>query len=96
MSNSGFHAKERGAVPMVEAIKGAVAALNTSPAFGVPSLGVRVTSYQVVRQVETAAERAARLLEAAEGVIANWERGDLAAAVRELDAAIADAKGEAG
>lgn len=73
-----------------------IAALNTSPAFGVPSLGVRVTSYQVVRQVETATERAARLLEAAEGVIVNWERGDLAAAVRELDAAIADAKGEAG
>ena len=94
MSNSGFHAKEK-SVPMVDAIKGAVSALNTSPAFGVPALGVRVTSYHVVRHVEAASERAARLLEAAEGVIANWDRGDLAAAVRELDAAIADAKGEA-
>lgn len=94
MSNSGFHAKEK-SVPMVAAIKGAVAALNTSPAFGVPSLGVRVTSYHVVRHVEAAGDRADRLLAAAELVIARWERGDLAAAVRELDAAIADAKGEA-
>lgn len=30
---------------------------------------------------------AARLLEAAESVLARWERGDLAAAIRNLDAA---------
>lgn len=30
---------------------------------------------------------AARLLEAAETVLARWERGDLAAAIRDLDAA---------
>jgi hypothetical protein len=36
---------------------------------------------------------APRLLEASEAVLANWERGDLAAAVRELADAIADAKG---
>lgn len=36
------------------------------------------------------------LLEAAEKVVARWERGDLAAAIRELDAAIAEAKGGAG
>ena len=35
------------------------------------------------------------LLEAAEAVVARWERGDLAAAVRDLDAAIAKAKGGA-
>src|SRR3984893_5797246 len=35
------------------------------------------------------------LLNAAEKVIASWERGDLAAAVRELDNAIANAKGGA-
>jgi hypothetical protein len=35
------------------------------------------------------------LLEAAELVVARWERGDLAEAVRELDAAIAKAKGGA-
>jgi hypothetical protein len=35
------------------------------------------------------------LLDAAELVVARWERGDLAAAVRELDAAIAKAKGGA-
>jgi hypothetical protein len=32
---------------------------------------------------------AARLLEAAETVLARWERGDLAAAIRDLDAASA-------
>ena len=32
---------------------------------------------------------AARLLEAAETVLARWERGDLAAAIRDLDAAAA-------
>ncbi len=32
------------------------------------------------------------LLEAAEKVVSRWERGDLAAAVRELDAAVAKAK----
>jgi hypothetical protein len=32
---------------------------------------------------------AARLLEAAETVLARWERGDLAAAIRDLDAACA-------
>jgi hypothetical protein len=36
------------------------------------------------------------LLEAAEKVVARWERGDLAEAVRELDAAIAKAKEGAG
>jgi hypothetical protein len=36
------------------------------------------------------------LLEAAEKVIARWERGDLAEAVRELDAAVAKAKEGAG
>jgi hypothetical protein len=36
------------------------------------------------------------LLEAAEKVVARWKRGDLAAAVRELDAAIAKAKEGAG
>jgi hypothetical protein len=35
------------------------------------------------------------LLEAAELVVARWERGDLAEAVRGLDAAIANAKGGA-
>ena len=35
------------------------------------------------------------LLDAAELVVARWERGDLAEAVRELDAAIAKAKGGA-
>jgi hypothetical protein len=35
------------------------------------------------------------LLEAAEKVIASWERGDLAGAVRQLDAAIELAKGGA-
>jgi hypothetical protein len=35
------------------------------------------------------------LLEAAELVVARWERGDLAEAVRELDSAIAKAKGAA-
>ena len=35
------------------------------------------------------------LLEAAELVVARWEQGDLADAVRELDAAIAKAKGGA-
>jgi predicted glycosyltransferase len=35
------------------------------------------------------------LLDAAEKVIASWERGDLAAAVRELDNAIANVKGGA-
>ena len=34
------------------------------------------------------------LLEAAEEVLANWSSGDLAAAVRELDAAVKKAKGE--
>jgi hypothetical protein len=38
---------------------------------------------------------ARELLDAAELVVARWERGDLAAAVRELDAAIAKAKGGA-
>jgi hypothetical protein len=33
------------------------------------------------------------LLEAAELVVARWERGDLAGAVRQLDAAITKAKG---
>jgi hypothetical protein len=36
---------------------------------------------------------APRLLSAGEAVLANWERGDLAAAVRELADAIAEAKG---
>jgi hypothetical protein len=36
---------------------------------------------------------APELLEAAEQVIANWESGDLAAAVRNLDAAVLTAKG---
>jgi hypothetical protein len=36
------------------------------------------------------------LLEAAEKVVARWEQGDLAEAVRELDAAIAKAKEGAG
>lgn len=36
------------------------------------------------------------LLDAAEKVVARWERGDLAAAVRELDATIAKAKEGAG
>jgi hypothetical protein len=36
---------------------------------------------------------APRLLSASEAVLANWERGDLAAAVRELADAVADAKG---
>jgi hypothetical protein len=35
------------------------------------------------------------LLDAAELVVARWERGDLAAAVRDLDAVIAKAKGGA-
>jgi len=35
------------------------------------------------------------LLDAAELVVARWEQGDLAEAVRELDAAIAKAKGGA-
>ena len=35
------------------------------------------------------------LLDAAELVVARWERGDLAGAVRQLDAAIAKAKGGA-
>jgi hypothetical protein len=35
------------------------------------------------------------LLDAAELVVARWERGDLAEAVRELSAAIAKAKGGA-
>ena len=35
------------------------------------------------------------LLTAAESVVARWEQGDLAEAVRELDAAIANAKGDA-
>jgi len=35
------------------------------------------------------------LLDVAELVVARWEHGDLAAAVRELDAAIAKAKGGA-
>jgi hypothetical protein len=35
------------------------------------------------------------LLDAAELVVARWERGDLAEAVRELSAAIAKAKGDA-
>ena len=35
-----------------------------------------------------------RLLNAAEEVLASWERGDLAAAVRELNAAVDEAKGE--
>ena len=35
------------------------------------------------------------LLEAAEKVIASWETGDLAAAVRELNAAVDQAKGGA-
>jgi hypothetical protein len=38
---------------------------------------------------------APELLEAAEAVVACWERGDLAAAVRDLEAAIARAKGGA-
>jgi hypothetical protein len=38
---------------------------------------------------------ASDLLEAAEQVVARWERGDLAEAVRELDAVIAKAKGGA-
>jgi hypothetical protein len=38
---------------------------------------------------------ASDLLAAAELVVARWERGDLADAVRELDAAIAKAKGGA-
>ena len=37
---------------------------------------------------------APELLEAAEEVLANWSSGDLAAAVRELDAAVKQAKGE--
>lgn len=47
---------------------------------------------------EAVARRAAALLTAAETVIAHWARGDLAAAVRTLDAAIAAMRntGEAG
>jgi hypothetical protein len=37
----------------------------------------------------TTVDCAARLLEAAETVLARWERGDLAAAIRDLDAASA-------
>jgi hypothetical protein len=36
-----------------------------------------------------------KLLEAAERVVSRWEKGDLAQAVRELDAAIDKAKGRA-
>ena len=39
------------------------------------------------------AKAAPRLLRAAARVVANWERGDLAHAVRELDAAIRTAEG---
>jgi hypothetical protein len=35
------------------------------------------------------------LLECAEAVLASWEKGDLAGAVRQLDAAVANAKGGA-
>ena len=94
MSSSGFHAKEK-SVPMVEAIKGAVTALNTVPSFGVPALGQRVSSYKVIPHVEAAQACAVRLLDAAEAVIAAWESGDLASAVRELQEAVEDAKGEA-
>jgi hypothetical protein len=38
---------------------------------------------------------APELLEAAERVVSQWEKGDLAGAVRELNAAIATAKGRA-
>jgi hypothetical protein len=38
---------------------------------------------------------APELLKAAERVVSRWEKGDLAEAVRELDAAIATAKGRA-
>jgi hypothetical protein len=39
---------------------------------------------------------ASDLLDAAELVVARWERGDLAGAIRELSAAVAKAKGGAG
>jgi len=38
---------------------------------------------------------APKLLKAAEKVVIRWEKGDLAQAVRELDTAIATAKGRA-
>jgi hypothetical protein len=38
---------------------------------------------------------APEVLEAAERVVSRWEKGDLAEAVRELNAAIAEAKGRA-
>jgi hypothetical protein len=38
---------------------------------------------------------APELLEAAEGVVSRWEKGDLAEAVRELNVAISTAKGRA-
>ena len=38
---------------------------------------------------------APELLEAAERVVSRWEKGDLAEAVRELNAAIVEAKGRA-
>jgi hypothetical protein len=53
---------------------------------------------RIVRRLQRSANAdliaaAPELLEAAEQVIANWERGDLAAPVRNLDAATARARG---
>ena len=54
------------------------AALTTTPDASGPAVDVATLAC------------AARLLEAADTVLARWERGDLAAAIRDLDAASAD------
>ena len=54
-----------------------------------------VTLAEYISPAEPLRQHAEDLLAAAEKVIARWERGDLAAAVRELNAAVDQAKGGA-
>lgn len=67
-------------------LRRALQALNTAPRFAVPSLDT--DSYKIAAEIERAIRDPAALVQAARTVVARWERGDLAGAVRDLDAAV--------
>ena len=65
---------------------------------GLQSITIERDGHELIEYIEPCErlrQHAQELLDAAEAVVRNWEQGDLAAAVRELDAVAANAKGSA-
>lgn len=92
MSVVDFKAASSSGIPALVAVKAAVTALNTVRCTAVPSLGAKVTTYDVVRHLEHGLRLLEALVDAADAVGDTWEKGDLAGAVNVLCATADDCR----